>query len=327
MMGTNPIIVLASLIAGAAITFPVHAHCGARLFSSGVSYVVTPGCEQGGCGSSNTSVTDDVTGAFWVIGEGDPTVLSGLDNGSFPLVDGWGYVFPGYPMSFSSSWIADIGIDSCPDFSAGPHRCMAILIMDNDADTGAGAFALATQAPDGIGNYDFQRNGNIALVALPELHITNSVRIAGGGNGVVVTVDGLSVDDIAAGLYLDPGCPGGPGDGGVAELIVGYQVFMRQGPPNEVPPNDTHVDDWIPVGPLTPLGAPATVTSSCDGLSNVAVYLTAGLVFDSNYRSVWISRPATRVECGTNLADPDDLNDVERKPRNRERRSRGSRGR
>lgn len=300
---------LAVLVLGVtAVLQPANAICSsARLISSGYSYVVTPGCEGVDCGSGPSSVTDDVTGAFWSFGEGDETVGAGIDSGSFT---GFLYVYPGYSALITSTWAADPGIDGCIDAAntaINPNKCMAVLVMDNSPATGEGAFALITAAPDSLTNFNFDQGQNITLTTLNKLNINASVR-TGGGTGVDVTVGGVSLTDIESGLWLDPACPANGG-------IAGYQVFAQEVPRDDPAPMSNNRNDWTAVGDVVPLGSPTTASLACSG--DTDQYVTAGIVFDSNYRNVWLSGNSTKINCGANLADPEDI-EIERKPRSRE---------
>lgn len=327
----------------AAALQPAEAVCvSARRITSGASYVITPGYESLG-GFNNSSVSPDFVGHFWAIGAGDiPLIGGGIDNGNFGALGGWVQVYANYPALINSTWAANVEIDGCVDFAELP-RCMAILLMDNSGDTGTGAFALLTDEPDELLNFDFEQPGlaPINLTTVPALSITGSVRTstcsitttqpcssgadcpAGEtcveGTGVDVSVDGLNLATIADGLYLDPNCPQ---PDGAAPVIEGYQVYSREVPRGSPPPTDTDTDNWTPVGPVTPLGEPSTVSLGCTG--DTDQYLTTGIVFDSATASTYVSGTTTRFECGANLAEPEE---IQRKPRNRELPRSRSRGR
>jgi len=323
------------LVAATAALQPAMAACvSPRIITTGESYIYTPGYESGG-GFMDSTVSPDFVGAFWGVGSGDLGATgTGIDNGSFPAFGGWMGIYPGYPAIINSTWAASTSIDGCIDFAAAP-RCMAILLMDNDANSGTGAFALLTDLPDNLINYDFEQlgKGPINLVAIPSLSITASVRTGScsittaqacsvvadcpsgetcvDGTGVDISVDGIQLSAISAGLYLDPDCPQPTGAGG---MIQGYQIYAREVPRGAPPPTDTNEENWTPVGPVTPLGEPGAASLSCTG--DTDQYLTAGLVFDSASLTRYLSGSTTRFECGANLADPADV--IQRKPRNRE---------
>lgn len=340
MKNFTKIAVLAVLVMGtAAMLQPVEAACSsARLFSSG--YLYTPGCSGdyynaggprcGGADDKSPSMSQAATGVFWAVGSGNPAVGPGNDNGAFPFDGqnpasagaGWAKISVaygyGYPTYVSSTWAADGRIDNCVD--AAPNKCMAILAMDDvvgDTIT-TGAFALMTADPDGLGNYEFP---GAVLTTVPALRITGSVR-TGGGTGVDVSVDGISLADIESGLQL--GCSS------TGELVQGYQVFARETGRGDAPPsNDT--GDWTPVGGVNGLGQGTTVSVACTGENDV--WIAAAIVFDSGYANqVVVGNPQTdlgealRVECGANLAEPDGLR-IERKPRSRELPRSRTRGR
>lgn len=321
---------VAALVFGcAALLQPAYAICGSFIgftFDSQNGYIFTPGCEASDCGTIGTSMTDNARGTFWAINEGSPALMAGIDNGSFPLLPddqkGWGYPYPGYPMRVNSGWGDDPRIDNCIETAADPNKCMVVLFMDTSPINNAGAFALATDAADsGSGEYDFLYS-EVTLTTLPKMQITNTVR-NNGGESVSVTVDGVSLADLQSGFYLDPACPT-PAAKGFPQLIQGYQVYARELPRDAPMPTDSNVAAWNPVGPLTPLGDPSTVTLPCSG--DTDRYVSAGVVFNSNFSNVWLAENATKVQCGANLADP--IVTPERKvPGNRERPDSRSRGR
>lgn len=305
---------LAVLVMGVAATLqPANAICGSPRNFKSDSYIVTPGCEAIDCTAG--SMTSEAQGVFWGIGDGDPTVGVGIDNGTFTFFGGnsWGIPYPGYPVLINSHW-QRAGIDGCIDFAPGV-RCMAILLSDTAQNTGsaspAGAFALMTDRPDDATvSFDFSEPGNadITLLTLPTLRITDSAR-TGGGTGVDLTVNGISAADIAGGLYLDPECPDLN-----ANLILGYQVYTRSTPRGAGAPTDNDATNWTPAGPVVPLGSPSTFSLACDGETDK--YITGGVVFDSAFANTWVSGQSLKVECGVNLADPENVNPT--KPRSRE---------
>jgi len=288
---------------------PARAICScARQITSGNSYVITPGCEANDCGTLQTSVTDDLVGYFWGLGEGDPEPGTGIDNGSFEALGGWLYVYPGYGALITSTWGADAGIDGCTDFATHPEHCMAIALIDKDANTGAAAFAVLTKKPDNLANYYFMQPGNITLTPLPAPIITNSIRI-GYFEQIRLSLTGLSESDIAAGIYLDPECsPPHP--------IAGYRVYYREA----IDRFDSSASGWTALTDVLPLGTPVEVTTPCPTPEQLLWALAYGLEFDSGYGPVFVSGPSTEYSCEELLADPHDVGTGRERPRNRERR-------
>lgn len=320
----------------AAMLQPANAICGsARLFKSGNTYIYTPGCQGSyygtGCdgGSGDTSMTSAARGRFWAVGTGDPAVGPGNDNGSFEFLGGWAVNDDTYPMGFNSSW-AKAGVDNCVD--AAPNKCMAILLTDN-VDTGnqvTGAFALLTNQPDSLGNYDFDQGGHVTLQTVPGLRINGSAR-TGGGTGVDIQLSSMSLAEVEGGLHLDSNCTGGGSAAG--DVLQGFQIFAREATRNDPPqPPSNDASEWTKVGGVNPFDGPdVTVSVPCNGDNDV--WVAAGIVFDSGFTNdVVAGHPTTdlgetlRVECGANLAEPDGLR-IERKPRSRELPRSRTRGR
>ena len=157
---------------------PAQADCAfARLVRSispaGFSYIVNPAVTP--TIGVVSSVTDDATGQFWILGEGVPGPANevGIDNGTWPAVEGSGsyfyygwlafghspYAYVPYSAAISSTWAQDTRIDGCPD--PIPNACIAVLISDQH--DGLGYFALITKARDALGNYELLRAGKNPL--------------------------------------------------------------------------------------------------------------------------------------------------------------------
>ena len=151
---------------------------------------------------------------------------------------------------------------------------MAILVMDNDAGSGAGAFALQTDEPDFLGNYDFSQGGNVNLAAIPAPVVSS---VAPAPTGVDVTVPGVSFLD---GLYLDPACSP------VNDLIMEYLVYARLVPDGALPPTGRDVGLWTLIGSGSP-GSPTTETVACS--EGEDVYLAYGVAFESNFVATYLS--------------------------------------
>ena len=303
---TLPVPPTAAGCLGAALRAAPTCCCSPRLFTSGYSYVITPGCEGVDCGPERLSVTEDLEGAFWGLGEGDPRPGRGIDNGTFAALGGWLYTYPGYGGVIISTWAANTSIDGCIDFAFSP-RCMAIALSDRSPDTGGGAVAVLTASPDGLGNYDFDQPGDIVLARLPRVRIIASERLA-DPDRIRLIVSGVSEDDLALGVYLDPACDPPP-------AIAGYRVYMRTTVSG--PPTDSRVESWTPLTGVVPLGDAATFEAACD--SDASLFLAYGLEFDSGFVSSHVSEPGTEVSCSPALAEPDDPMSNRDHPRGRER--------
>ena len=82
MRTTYPLAAVALVLLCLASSIPANAICSSpRFFTTRYSYVVTPGCESSECGSVPSSVTDDLAGVFWALGEFDPIYGAGIDSG------------------------------------------------------------------------------------------------------------------------------------------------------------------------------------------------------------------------------------------------------
>lgn len=295
------IVLSATLITAAALAArPAHASCIIpNFFSSGYSYVYTDGCGGSTCGALNTSVTDDLLGSFWALGDGDPVVGAGIDNGSVAALGGWFYIYPGYPATINFQFLAGIGLDGCVLAAADNRRCLGFALNDINPSSGDGAFALITALPNELGNYDLSQRGNITLVPIPRPVITGSASTTNGGR---ITVQGPSAATLAAGLYLDSGCSEFLG-GSPVEWVRGYRVYLRETEIESAPPVERATADWTALTDVVPLGNPVTVTVECSA-GAADQWLAIGLAFESDFESAYVSGPSTRIACGPNLADP-----------------------
>ena len=261
---------------------------------------------------NNSSVSDGLLGSFWHVGNGDPTIGLGNDNGSFMALGGWVVPYPNYPAYIKSDWTQG-GIDGCIDNpvpEGPPERCMALALSDVAAD-GTAQFLLATASADAGLNYFFDQAGGapLNLAAVPPVDITNSVRISDTEVAVsVVTTDASGLVD---GLYLDGGddCAAVVGGGATYPLVIGvmlYYTTVAQGAP---PPTDCNAMAWTDTGAgLLPLGTADTVNVICAGGATEDVYLGQRLVYDGGFLDPYVScgpeGTSTRVECGPDFADP-----------------------
>ena len=126
------------------------------LLEPGFSYVYTPGYDNPGSPSTSASLS----GAFWILGFGDPVPGQGIDNGDFQSshwIDAFSQADFTYPTFIGSragtnSWDADVRIDGCPD--AVSPLCMVIALSDQDV-SGNGYFALLSAEEDEFTTYAF----------------------------------------------------------------------------------------------------------------------------------------------------------------------------
>jgi hypothetical protein len=319
-------VVLGLVLTGTTLICETQATCSfARLFNSsnpaGYSYVYTPGLTPG---PTSTTVSGDLVGSFWMLGNGVPGAAmgQGIDNGRFQAIvlSGPGYFYYGWIRGFpyygayiqGPSWASSPDVDLCPDQVVG-QRCMAMVLTDQV--NGVGFFAFLTDEADASQNYDFVQPGNgpINLIQIPKPAIISSNRP--NSNTVELIVAGPSASTLAAGLFLDPNCSS-LGD------ITGYKIRSQRWDPNCssfgkvasncVPNFDRDVSNWrdvTPGGGTVPLGQSTLIPIDCSSDANV--YLVTSLVFDSGFELGLISESSSRVSCSVILAEPEPLN---RKP-------------
>ena len=119
----------AALVAAGA-SIPAPAICTIpRLITNEAQYVFTgdEDCLGETCTTfaSQTSVSGNLQGLFWVLGAGNPDFRAGVDNGRFAPrgispytgtpTGGWLRNYPLYPAYIESTWAANQRIDGCPD--------------------------------------------------------------------------------------------------------------------------------------------------------------------------------------------------------------------
>jgi hypothetical protein len=299
---------------------PVEAACadarlitGFNVSTSERSYIHTPGVCPGGGGTCAapyySSVTGYISGDFWAVGSGDPfNLLSGIDNGGFhvgtagqyiDLYSGWitGSSFF-YPAEINTSWGEDPSIDGCPDTLAGA-KCTAILLSDRLGSQGF--FAFVTAAANAGANYVFTRPGGapINLAPVPSVGITGSTRLGPTQVQLTVAPPFGSNPGPAEGFYLDSACAG-------VGTPTGWRVRSQSAPGHGNPaPTDRDVADWgTSLGTATNFGSSQTVTASCTGDQDI--WLAYTILYDSGLELSYLGGNSSRVECGANLAEPDD---------------------
>jgi hypothetical protein len=327
---------LATALLGASVSAqPTLAHCffKARIFSSSgslneftqISYVETPGIGPGQ-GIKGSRVTAKLTGNFWILGEGDPddfptmgtddgapTTWGALENGIDILTGGTGWVInyasEGFPGAvIAGTWAQDPRIDGCPDLLLESLTCHAMFLADENGRDGF--FAAMTERERSDGNYDFSRLEGLPLTLsfMPPPRITGSSR---QGRDVSVAVGPPLMEDIAAAFYLDSTC--GP-------VLAGYRLYLQVVPRGSPAPMVRERRAWqAATGPL-PLDAAPRIVVDCSSTARQDVFLAQTFVFESGFELPYVSRQSTRIECGPNLAEPQEP--LRRRPRREERRGR-----
>lgn len=266
----------------------------------GISYVFTPGVCDGGypCPGDGTSVTDDASGDFWLLGFGDPFEGAGIDSGAWPALegsyqlDGWLYIYHPYEAVLYGNWAGDLRVDGCPDSVAppgSPGLCTAIQLSDQL--DGVGYFALLSAASNAAGEYDYEQAGN-ADITLAEIQRPVIVGMTGPPTNPTVTVAPPVID---SGLYLDPSCD---------DPLAAYRLYSIEVPAGAAPPVDRRIEaGWVDRTGDVALGEAVEVTFSCS--SDVTSYLATRLIFDSGFATDVLSRNSLRVECGPNFTEID----------------------
>jgi hypothetical protein len=254
------------------------------------SFVFTPGVCDGGAPCSDTSVTPAFTGAFWRLGQGDPVVGLGSDNGTYPAQadasEAWTKHGSNFPTLLDGYW-GDIRIDGCVDWPPGAPRCMTVLLGDQ-AD-GSGYFALLTADANAMGDFKFAQPDSAPIDLVP---VPKPVLYSAGPDGQ----GGMRLDFAPPivpneGLYL-----GGPGCD--TDLIVGYRIYYQALWHSEPAPTDLRPAGWaVAPGGEGPGGEPIPFDSGAEVITTVPYcqgwiqYFALALVFDSGFEVPFLSTP------------------------------------
>lgn len=242
---------------------------------------------------------------WWQLGLGDPAIGAGLDNGSWGI-ENWvpPYPVPGYtgvfwfPSLIQGGWGQDpAAIDGCiSDDGNVLGECMCVLVTDEFDGSGLGLlFGAATDA-NGFARLNLP-GGNVALPLLdvPGPTIVGSSRDA-VSNDVTVSVGAA----IAAGFDNSK-------DGCACIGSMQFKVYSNTVMRGAAAPVSRD-DGWVERSGPTPISASADVLVDC-GASDTDVYLSTSIVTDSGFETE-LSANSTRVECGPNIATPDDLQEL-----------------
>jgi hypothetical protein len=258
------------------------------------SYVMTPGFTPG---PGASSVSTNIRGYFWAIGVGDPVEGVGHDSGPFigrrDGVKPWIRAPLGYPAYIHTSWAGMGTIDGCIDRIETTVRCTAVLLADQD-EQGRSYFALLT-AKAKHGDYLFAQpdNAPIVLAAVPRPTVSDK-RPAGGEDLEVE----ISVDEPAAGLYLDPDCR--------LDAAVGYRLYAQANVRGVPPPPDRANRLFSPdatwqsaradgATPVLTFGRTTKQSVACPRGKDLR--LAASLVFDSGFELPFVSESSPVVRC------------------------------
>lgn len=276
-------------------------------------------------------------GKFWAIGTGNPAIGLGDDNGSFDA-SGWlrelnppfgGYLF--YPFLIAGGWpgASDGG---CP---VGSNPCTCVLLEDQI--NGVGYYAIVGARDNGAGLYSAIQPGNqpIQLLPIPAPGITATQRL-----NPSLDVDATVKLATAGGAVYDPtGCGCAPTGFRVREQIVTADPGDgdANAPVDRAEGSGWNLPDLAAGGPQGTatfglgMSDGAVVRSLCGGMGQAGdkdVYLATELVFPDGFTTDLVSANSTRIECGPNLAEPEQNdNRIERRGRRPVQRERSGQGR
>lgn len=339
---TKVLAVAAVAVLALSISAPTNANCGTNAIIStqaadGTSFIFTPtfqnfsGYYNVGAGAPFTysydagnpapsALSPNARVSFWHLGNGNPQVGLGNDNGGFDIVAegglyGYGYASgPNYAGGFWEGATINTGWDSsalsATDGCLTGGDCMCLLISDDDG--GVGLFAiLGGQSSLNLDTFmnrsgttdgtDPTKNAPIVLQPIPGPVINSSNR---DGTTFDVTLN-IGIGSAGAADYTQDGCNCAP---------TGYKILQTIVPRGGMPPQSRDVGAWAeltladdspqPAGGTDPALA-VDVKSACGGTNN-DVYLTTQLIFDSGFSTSVVSSNSTRMECGPSLATPGD---------------------
>jgi len=263
------------------------------------------------------ATSPNLTGVFWALTGGDPTVGVGNDNGAlnFNFTEETAYMpyweYSHFPMTINAglpmSW-GPASVDGCIDATGSDstlpdaQQCTCMLLTDEW--NGAGYYAVlskfvatdlftyvvATQDSDKMQLSSGEPKNDIILSPVPRPAILGSTGDASGKILNVVAND-TSVDNV------DP-----------CNCLQGYKIYGVVQPSNSMaPPRD--LANWTELASgagtaqqTTQLGMPTSVRVDC-GVGQQA-YIATVATFDSGYRGHYVSSDAVRVNCDPNVADP-----------------------
>jgi hypothetical protein len=268
-------------------------------------------------------ITADFFAVYWGLETGDTALTLGDDSGAYTVPPAswayWTFLAGVYPTAAKvfGTWAQSTTIDGC----VATNTCECLLMTD-ELD-GKGYFAIATALTDAGGNAFFVQDGTdplgwatpIILRGIPVPDVT-SVDL---NQDTLVETWNVTVPDVAGplqGVYELDGCDCGP---------TGYQIYTYTAPSSDVldAPVSRDAAQWTAATAVTPMGTPTSFEIDCAALpADSAIYAATGLVFDSSFPGgpykVTLSSNFGPVACGTNLADPVDL-----QPKQRTRDQRG----
>lgn len=262
--------------------------------------------------SPGVNTTSSIKARFWILGQGDPALGIGVDNGN--LGDNNWLVSFGGPLALTGNWNVP-GSDGCPGTSTDR---MAVSFSDVSADglTSYFAAACATRNPSAANQFDFDNPsgaGHIVLKTLAEKARYSTVR---SGTEAQITVQSPSF----ANIYYTDGSAGCA----IANVIPQYDVWINVGPrPLAAPTSRDNAGAWALAGTGN-VGSPFTFTTAC-GTTNCDFFLAVSPKFANGFNTgdapsgtagVRVGGPnSTRGQAGPTLANPSDFRRIERPER------------
>ena len=316
----------------AALTPSAQAACGAGaggLYSGYSPIHSNPGWPLGasycsGCGPAFSQ--QDIVGFFWHLGFGDQfTNTVGDDSGSWAVQNWMQEAFPPSPPYYyrgvltGGGWGGDLAVDNCI-LLTDPNGCSCVYLGDDYNRQDCGQFlVMGSQLDPALAQFNYAQPGlaSLQMAQIPPPIILGS---SGFGNGSVDL--NVVVNPPAGGVYQGHGnCDCAP---------VSYRIRAVQNPGGVLtstnpgtrqigawPLLDTGVGTGNPGPPQpavgTPLGQPVTVHAPCSSANQLDVYLVTELMFNNGghpsgpIQSLVVSKDSPEVECGPNLADPEDV--------------------
>ena len=257
-------------------------------------------------GTMTNPITADFFGVYWALGQGDVTLGPGVDAGTQSMPPAVFVTYqpePDFAVTFagpiSGSWGAQ-GVDDC----IGIDTCECVLLTDQRDGIGYFAMLSALTSDTKVANLTqagTDGGGNAGPIILREVPAPVITRVDLDQDTNVATFN-VSVGSAAAGVYAKDGCDCGP---------VGYVLYEAAVDTGGPPPGDRDGAGWTAVTGVLAMGTAAVYDSTVCTAFDVEVYLATGLVFDSDFSSggytVHLSGNSNALRCGTNIAEPTDL--------------------
>lgn len=267
-----------ALVGAAALLLPLssHASCdGPVIFGSYYSPV------------TGTTNGPSLRSSFWMVGNGNPAIGPGIDNGNTAESGTWVAPYGTLPLALVGSWSQVTTYDGCPD-TLGAGSSMAYVLSDINAGGDLTFVAgCATRVGTAFTEFDFTNPPGcaslacgqpLALIPVPKVNITGTLRT---GTEAQITVQS---PDFSAGYHGDgtPGCA-------LATVIPQYDVYKQQIGRGAAADSSTDVGpSWVLVGTGN-VGSPFSFTTTC-GATNCDVYLALAPHFNSGFST---GEPAT----------------------------------